>query len=305
MSKPSFKNTIPNGSVVKAFESTLITLSIDQIMATKLLDNRYNTSPKYKMIVTSIAEIGIVEPPAVIRNRQSERYILLDGHLRIAALKELGKTEVTCLLSSDDETYTFNKHTNRLSPIQEHRMISRALERGVTEEKLAKALNLDMRSLVRKKSMLKGICPEVVEMLKDKVIAEGVFKILKRMKEYRQIESVILMNNMNDYTISYATSMLGGTPSKHLVEGEKGKNIKGLDKNQIACMENEMTSLHKNSVVINERLGPDTLNLQVAKKYLVKLLSNERVAKHLAQHHTDILGQFQQITEMMSLVGEK
>ena len=49
-------------------------------------------SPKYSQIVASIREIGIIEPPVVSRDAQSRgRYILLDGHLRLEALKELEK----------------------------------------------------------------------------------------------------------------------------------------------------------------------------------------------------------------------
>lgn len=56
--------------------------------------------------------------------------------MRIAALKELSETEVTCLISTDDEAFTYNKHVNRLSPVQEHKMILRAIERRVPEERL-------------------------------------------------------------------------------------------------------------------------------------------------------------------------
>lgn len=291
--------------IVRAFDNTLITLQLDQLMSTKLLDRYYRDSAKYKMIVSSISEIGIIEPPAVIQDTQSGRYILLDGHLRVAALKEIGKKEVACLLSSDDETYTFNKHTNRLPPIQEHRMISRALDRGVSKEKLAKALNLDVDSIERKKDMLKGICPEVQEMLKDKVIAEGVFKVLRRMKEYRQIEAVMVMGGAGNYSVSYARAFLLATPEQHLVDDGKGKKVKGLDKDQMLRMENEMTTLYKNTNVINDGLATDVFNLQVSKSYLSKLLTNVLIVRYLTHNHPEILAQFQRITEMTSLAGEE
>ena len=55
--------------------------------------------------------------------------------------------------------------------IQEHRMILKAVERGVPEDRIAKALNVDVQSIVRKRRLLEGICPEVAEILKDKHIA--------------------------------------------------------------------------------------------------------------------------------------
>jgi hypothetical protein len=69
---------------------------------------------------------------------------LLDGHLRLEALKELGIAEVECLLANDDETYTYNKRVNRLPPIQEHRMIARAMDRGVSGRHCRCALNLQV-----------------------------------------------------------------------------------------------------------------------------------------------------------------
>lgn len=44
------------------------------------------------------------------------------------------KTTAACLASTDDEAFTYNKRISRLAPIQEHRMILKAIERGVPEE---------------------------------------------------------------------------------------------------------------------------------------------------------------------------
>jgi hypothetical protein len=63
--------------------------------------------------------------------------MLLDGHVRIEVLKDLGIEHVECLVSTDDEAFTYNKRISRLAPIQEHRMILKAIERGVSEEKIA------------------------------------------------------------------------------------------------------------------------------------------------------------------------
>jgi hypothetical protein len=63
------------------------------------------------------ATIGLVEPPAVIQDsRDADSYLLLDGHLRIEVLRDLGQTEVECLVSTDDEAFTYNKRISRLSP---------------------------------------------------------------------------------------------------------------------------------------------------------------------------------------------
>ncbi|WP_340054741.1 formylglycine-generating enzyme family protein, partial [Pseudomonas sp. JAI120] len=57
--------------------------------------------------------------------------MLLDGHLRLHALAAAGEATAPCIVSDDDEAFTYNKRVNRLATVQEHYMISRALDRGV------------------------------------------------------------------------------------------------------------------------------------------------------------------------------
>lgn len=80
------------------------------------------TSRKFQQILTSVREVGIIEPPAVVPDCSLKgRYLLLDGHVRIQVLKELGHTSVMCLVSKDDEAFTYNRRISRLSSIQDSR----------------------------------------------------------------------------------------------------------------------------------------------------------------------------------------
>ena len=76
-------------------------------------------------------------------------------------LKQLGVETVECLVANDDETYTYNKRVNRLPPVQEHRMIVRAVERGVTEAVIADALGLEVGS-IRARFRGKGPAPDAL-----------------------------------------------------------------------------------------------------------------------------------------------
>lgn len=297
-------NTLADGSVIIGFDSNMVELRVDQIVPIKVLAGVFQTSAKYKQIISSIREVGIIEPPVVVpEGRSKNRYVLLDGHMRLEALKELEIDHVTCLISSDDESFTYNKHVNRLSPVQEHKMIRRAVERGVSEEKIAKALNLDIQSIVLKRNLLDGICQEAADMLKDKMVAMGVFPILKRMKPYRQIEAVTLMNDTGTYSISYAQALLAATQKDQLAQPDKPKRIKGLNAEQMARMESEMASLQREYRLIEENYGTDVLNLTLAKGYLGSLLGKARIVRYLAQHHPGMLSEFQKITEITSLGG--
>lgn len=224
--------------------------------------------------------------------------------MRIDVLKEIGEYEVTCLVSMDDEAFTYNKHINRLSTIQEHRMIVKAVERGVPEDKIAQALNVDVQNIVRKRTLLDGICEEAVELLKDKMVAGAVFRILRRMKPMRQIEAATLMNDSATYSTSYARAILAATPQDQLEDPEKPKKVKGLTPEQMARMENEMAGLQREYRMVEDSYASDVLNLTLLKGYLTKLLENNRVRRYLERNHSEILSQFEQIAEMQSLTGK-
>jgi ParB-like chromosome segregation protein Spo0J len=281
------------------FEEAVRSIRIADIQPLKLVSAVVKKTPKYAKIAASIAEVGVVEPPAVARDRaEPGKYLLLDGHLRIEALKDLDRTEVTCLVSTDDEAFTYNKRVNRIAIIQEHRMILKAIERGASEERIAKALNVNVGSIRRKRNLLEGICAEAAEMLKDKHISINSLWELKKLAPLRQIEAVELMAAMNKYTVSYAKSLVAATPEAQLADSHKPKVIKGLTSEQIAIMERESVSVEREFRLAEQSYGVDHLDLVLANGYLSNLLSNVRVVRYLAQHHREILTEFQKRAEL-------
>lgn len=287
------------------FESGTVRVPLSKITPLKLISQTVRDSEKFQQIVASIREVGVIEPPVVApKKKPADPYLLLDGHLRVEALKILGESEVTCLVSTDDEAFTYNKHISRLSPIQEHRMILEAVKRGVSEEKIARALNLNVANIIRKRNLLDGICPEAVDLLKDKMVAGNTFNALRRMKATRQIEAATLMNDAGNYSVSYVNALLAATPQAMLANPAAPKKVKGLSEDQMARMEAEMESLHGEYRLIEDSHGTNVLNLTVARSYLATLLENQRVSKYLGNHHPEFLSQFKKITAMISLGGE-
>src|SRR5579863_5295037 len=127
-------------SITQAFGSDCIVVQIASILPVKAIEKTVKSSHKYRQISASIREIGLVEPPVVVKDpHRPNSYLLLDGHLRIEVLRDLGHSEVECLVSTDDEAFTYNKRISRLSAVQEQRMIAKAVERNVSKEKIAKA----------------------------------------------------------------------------------------------------------------------------------------------------------------------
>ena len=287
-----------------SFEAASRRLAITDIQPLKIVSAAVKKTPKYAQIVASIGQVGIVEPPVVSRDRNDHgKYLLLDGHLRIEALKDQGETEVVCLISIEDEAFTYNKRINRIAIIQEHRMIIKAIERGVSEERIAKSLNVDVASIKRKRRLLDGICSEAAEILKDKHIAVHAFAELKKLAPLRQIEAAELMVAMNKYTIGYAKSLVAATPQSQLAEGYRPKSIKGLSSEQVSLMERESANLEREFRISEQSYGTDHLDLVLANGYLGKLLSNARVVRYLAQHQQEILLEFQKLVEVEAVAA--
>jgi hypothetical protein len=281
-----------------AFEQNCVTLEITGLLPLKTLPPTLKSSQKYRQIAASIREIGLVEPPVVARDpSQPSVYLLLDGHVRIEALKDLGATDVECLVATDDEAFTYNKRISRLSAVQEHKMIRRAIDRGVSEEKIAKALDIHPDSVRRKVRMLNGICEETVAILKDKPCPSAVFDILRKMNSLRQIEAAELLVNANNYGVAYASAILAGTPQSQLVEGAKPKRIIGVTPEAMARMERELARLQEGITSIKESYGKDHLHLTVVKGYLARLLGNARVVRYLMLNRPEFLNEFQAIAD--------
>jgi len=81
------------------FDLETYQIPLDTLMPSKRIPDGVMSTRKYKQVVSSIHEIG--------------------------------------LIAKDNKTYTYSHRVNRLSTIQEHYMIRRAIDRGVSKECLA------------------------------------------------------------------------------------------------------------------------------------------------------------------------
>jgi hypothetical protein len=289
-------------AVTLGFLPKPLMIAVDNILPSVKLDGSVSGTHKYRQIRDSIAEIGLIEPLVVTAvDRKAGKHFMLDGHLRLQVMKEQGHTEIPCLVSTDDESFTYNNRINRLSTIQEHLMIRRAIDRGIPAAKLAKGLSINLTLLNKKSNLLEGICTEVVEILKDRNFSTAVAPVLRRMKPTRQVECAELMVAANNVTESYAKALLAATSPEMLVAGQKKPRSPALTQEQVARMENEMANLLSQYKLAEQTHGEDMLNLMLARGYLVKLMDNSRVMKYLQANFPEILEEFGKIVEQTSI----
>ncbi len=284
------------------FELRKIRLSLENILPMRLVKAEEKATYRFKAIIGSIPEVGLVEPLVVYPQKDSPgKYMLKNGHLRYFALKDLGKTEADCLIATDDECYTYNARISRLPPIQEHKMIVKAVNNGVSPERLAVVLNMPLRVVQASMNLLKGIHPDAAELLKDKNICPKALRLFRRVNGNRQIEMAEMMVTMNNYVAGYAEAMVLGTPQHQLVNPDEPKKKAGMSPEDIARMESEMESLERDLKAVTDNYTENMFTLQTAQTYIKNLLKNAKVVRYLNANHSEIYSEFETIAAAESV----
>lgn len=279
----------PSESVRTSFEKRTLVLPLDQILPIRQVKPSDHTFGKYRSILSSIREIGIVEPLVVHPQRGGKGlYLLLDGHMRLKALQELKLGDAPCMVATEDDAFTYNDKVSRVAPIQEHRMIMKAITQGVTPEQIARALDVDPDKIRRGMNLLDGIHPDAIELLKDKPITPAALRVYKKVKTLRQLDFAQLMVATNNYTNGYAQALLLGTAVEMLVRPEKPKAIQGLKAEDVAQMEKEMEVLERDFKVYQNSYGENALTLNVVQRYVKRLVENTQIKRFLGKRYPEI-----------------
>ena len=286
------------------FDLETYQIPIEELMPSKKVPDGVMTTRKLKQILSSIREIGLIEPLSVIKpDPDAPGFLLLDGNLRVLALKELGQDVAPCLIAKDFETYTYNHRINRLSTVQEHYMLRRAIDKGVSRDRLARAFNVNLSTINSRINLLHGICPRAVELLNDHQFTPDVTRHLRKMKAARQVEAVELMIAANTITAAHADALLKATPPEQRTDytPPKPEEPKGDPLEQIVKLEREMNQVQEKYKDAEKSYGSELLNLVVAKGYLTKLVGNEAVRSWLSRHAPEILEQFDLVINTTSM----
>ena len=282
-----------------SFDLKKISLSLDVILPVRNIKNPDKTIRRYQTILASIKEIGLVEPLMVFpHKKQPGHYLIMDGHLRYHALRELGMTEADCIVSHDDESFTYNNKINRVSPIQEHAMIMKAIKSGVSPERIAATLKLKVDRVRETMNLLNGVHPEAVEIMKDKQITRSAIRLFRKVTSLRQIEIAEIMVSANNFTHAYAEALVMGTSKDQLTDPDKPKQVKGLSAEDLARLEQEMKAVEPNFKAVEQSYGKNMFNLTLAKAYVKKLLLNVKVVRFLTSKHSDIFSEFEAVAAL-------
>lgn len=256
------------------------------------LRERKITKREYDRIVASIKAVGLIEPLVIYP--EGENYVILDGAQRYRALLELGVKVVPCVLGKQREAFSSNRMVNRVSPIQEHRMIEKSLGE-VDEASIAAALGISGLGHRLKKTLLKQLHPDVAEAFDAGKISRVCAREFTHVKPQRQKEILQAMESYKDYTTTFARTLVVKTPP-HQREN-RGRKHNPWDKtaqrkNDLLRKLAEAEQKHDFYSQLYKQYTVDLLRLAI---YARSLLTNVRLREYLDRHQPEIVTRFEDI----------
>lgn len=256
------------------------------------LRDRKITKREYDRIIASIKAVGLIEPLVVYP--EGEDYMILDGAQCYRALVELGVEVVPCIVGKQREAFTGNRMVNRVSPIQEHRMIEKSLGE-VDEAAIAAALGISNLGHRLKKTLLKQLHPDVAVAFDAGKISRVCAREFTHVKPVRQKEILQAMETYKDYTTTFARTLVVKT-SPHQRES-RGRKHNPWDrtaqkKNDLLKKLADAEQKHDFYSQLYKQYTVDLLRLAI---YARSLLTNARLREYLDQHHPEIVTRFETI----------
>lgn len=141
------------------------------------------------------------------------------------------------------------------------------VKKGLEPARSAHVLGVNVDRIHERQHLLDGIAPEAIELLKVQMVSKSVFRVRRKMKPLRQIETVEMMISANCFTQNYAQMVLAATRPE-MLNTKKSKVTNASNAEDIARMEREMEKLYQDYKVIEDTLGETMLVLVVAKGYV-------------------------------------
>ncbi|MDI9222121.1 plasmid partitioning protein RepB C-terminal domain-containing protein [Pantoea sp. EA-12] len=286
--------------IQRCFNDEFLELPVSRLISSRKLPENIKLSVKYRQIVASIKEIGLVEPVIIFPEDGGRILKIIDGHLRVEALIELSIDKVTCLVSTIPDSYTPNKQVNRLTVLQEHKMIKKAIDSGVTVSKLGAALGLSAEAIRQRFNLTKGVEPEVMNLLANNVVPLSVFSVLRKMKPLRQIEVAHIMVNLQNFSLKFAESLLYATEERLLLTPGKKKETMELNES-IVKLEREMNAVQQEVSNIDSSYSEEVLKFVIIKNHITSLLNNPKVVLWLLENNDDYLKILKRISDVKNL----
>jgi ParB family chromosome partitioning protein len=252
----------------------------------------FRTSRGFAKILATIKTVDMLEPLCVYR--ENGKYCILDGFLRYKACEQLGVKEVPCLVFRDKEAYTYNRMVNRLSAVQETRMLRKAME-TIDESTIAATFGMQSIRYRIGPNALKTLHSRVVKALDDGLVSRQCALEFTYVKPKRQLQILKEMDKTGDHGLSFARALVLKTPTDLCVPGRKRRKSWAQDsakKKELVRKLEEIEKRHDFYTNLYRQYSTDLLKLSI---YVRKLVTNDAVRDRLAERFPKILARFEEI----------
>ena len=250
------------------------------------------TKREYDRIKASIRAVGLLEP--LIVYPEGEGYVILDGVHCYRILLEMGVEVAPCIVGPQREAFTGNRMVNRVSPVQENRMIEKSMEE-VDEKTIATALGITGLKHRLKTALLKQLHPDAAAALDQSKITRACAKELTLVKPPRQQEILVAMEGYKDYSIPFARALVLKTPPAMRELGRRKHDPwdkTAQRKNDLLKQLADTEQKHDFYARLYKQYTIDLLRLAI---FARSLLTNSRVREYLDQHHPTIVERFEAV----------
>jgi hypothetical protein len=247
----------------------------------------------YHRLRASIQAVGLIEPLCVYP--EGERFVILDGYLRYKACRELGFSELPCLLLLTKEAYTPNRMVNHLTAVQENRMLANSL--GTLDEKtIASALGLtSIRHRIQGK-LLGQLHPEVVRVFDERDIPlRTVVRELTFVTREYQLQMLGEMEEAGDFSPTFIRTLLLRAPEPARVENGRRKTPwrqGDLERQALAGRLQDAEKRYEFYSGLYRQYVTDLLRLCM---YVRRLVTNSKTGEYLESHHPEIVERIRKI----------
>jgi len=86
-----------------------------------------------------------------------------------------------------------------------------------------------------------------------------------------------------------------------MLSPQEPKKKAGMTAEELSRMEREMEALEKDFKSIEANYSENMMSLTLGRGYIKKLLENNRVLRHLREHHGELLAEFETIAAAESV----
>jgi hypothetical protein len=173
----------------------------------------------FAKIRTSIKKVGLLEP-LLVSPRKDGCYNILAGEFCFDVLMEMGMETAPCMIRDDADIFTSNYHVNHLTPVEEAKMIKKAME-VVDGQLIADVFGLKRLFFRLPETLLNRLHPTIIKECDKGTITKACASELAEVVPARQLEIFAMMQNTKNFGTQFVKKQVLMTSPKKLQSTRK------------------------------------------------------------------------------------